>query len=99
MLGTGQNTCKIQSVGSGKVLDVEGASVQDGARVLQWDDHSAANQHWSLVPVPSQPAATSQPVTAGQPSATSQPVAAGQPSTTSQPVAAGQPNATSQPDA
>jgi hypothetical protein len=36
---------------SGKVLDVEGGSVQDGARVLQWTDHNGANQSWSFVSV------------------------------------------------
>jgi hypothetical protein len=66
VLDAGNSTCKIESVGSGKVLDVEGASVQDGAKVLQWDDYNGANQYWSLVPVPSQPSATSQPVTANQ---------------------------------
>src|SRR5690349_17395451 len=33
---------------SGKVLDVDGGSVQDGAAVQQWTVTGRANQHWSF---------------------------------------------------
>jgi galactose oxidase len=35
---------------SGKCLDVYGASVADGAAVIQWSCHGGANQKWSLRP-------------------------------------------------
>ena len=39
---------KLVCANSGKVLDVDGGSVQDGATVQQWTDHGGANQHWSF---------------------------------------------------
>ncbi len=35
---------------SGKALDVEGVSTQDGARVQQWTSYGSANQQWRVVP-------------------------------------------------
>lgn len=40
----------IENVNSGKVLNVDGASVDDGANVQQWDYRGAASQ-WTLQPV------------------------------------------------
>ncbi|HZU02730.1 MAG TPA: RICIN domain-containing protein, partial [Ktedonobacteraceae bacterium] len=39
---------KLVCANSGKVLDVDGGSVQDGAKVQQWTDQGGANQHWSF---------------------------------------------------
>ena len=36
---------------SGKVLDVSGANLQDGADVIQWADNGGANQHWHVTDV------------------------------------------------
>jgi Ricin-type beta-trefoil lectin domain-like len=38
-------------------MDVEGASVDDGARVIQYTPHGGANQQWLLRPVVSTAAA------------------------------------------
>jgi hypothetical protein len=38
----------IQSVGSGKVLDVEGGSNDDSAPIIQFQDHGGSNQRWRL---------------------------------------------------
>lgn len=46
-LGDGQ-IVEIVSVNSGEVVDVEGVSQADGARVHQWPDLGAPNQHWRL---------------------------------------------------
>ena len=35
---------------SGKCLDVNGASLDDFARVIQWDCHDGANQQWRFEP-------------------------------------------------
>ena len=45
-------TYVIKSRVSGKVLDVEGASLDDGARVIQYTGHGGANQQWRLRAVP-----------------------------------------------
>jgi len=37
----------IQSVHSGKYLDVEGGSSEEGAKVITWDFHGGTNQQWS----------------------------------------------------
>jgi hypothetical protein len=37
----------IQSVHSGKYLDVEGGSSDQGAQVIIWDFHGGSNQQWS----------------------------------------------------
>jgi len=37
----------IQSVQSGKYLDVEGGSSEQGAKVITWDFHGGKNQQWS----------------------------------------------------
>ena len=42
---------KLVNRNSGKVLDVTGASVSDGTKVIQWTDHSGTNQEWQFVPV------------------------------------------------
>lgn len=39
-------TYSIVSKSSGKVIDVAGGSLLQGADVLQWDNHNAANQRW-----------------------------------------------------
>ena len=36
---------------SGKAMDVEFASADDGARVIQYTPHGGANQQWLLRPV------------------------------------------------
>jgi hypothetical protein len=38
----------IQSVGSGKVLDVKGGSQDDSAPIIQFQDHGGLNQRWRL---------------------------------------------------
>jgi hypothetical protein len=35
---------------SGLVMDVSGGSTADGGQVIQWTDHQAANQRWTLTP-------------------------------------------------
>jgi hypothetical protein len=42
------NEYSIQNVHSGLVLDIEGGSHNDGARVLQWNLHNGKNQKWIL---------------------------------------------------
>jgi len=41
---------RLESVGSGKVLDVDGYSTADGTRIQQWTDQNTANQQWRLKP-------------------------------------------------
>ena len=36
---------------SGQVLDVAGASTEDGARIIQWDWHGGDNQRFRLEPL------------------------------------------------
>lgn len=43
-----QTIYKIECVYSGKVLDVEGASAANGARVQQWDSNDGNQQRWTL---------------------------------------------------
>ncbi|MEJ7763944.1 MAG: RICIN domain-containing protein [Acidimicrobiales bacterium] len=43
---------RVQSMNSGKQLDVAGASTADGARTLQWPLNGGANQRWRVVGVP-----------------------------------------------
>ncbi|MER7482535.1 RICIN domain-containing protein [Streptomyces sp. NPDC126510] len=42
---------KVLNKGSGKAVDVSGASQTDGANVIQWTDLGGANQNWRFVPV------------------------------------------------
>ncbi len=42
---------KLVNVNSGKDLDVTAASTADGAKVVQWTDHSATNQQWNIIAV------------------------------------------------
>ncbi|MBC9909764.1 M57 family metalloprotease [Chitinophaga varians] len=41
-------TYKVTSLSSGKVLDVHGASTEDGGRVVQWGWNGGNNQQWSF---------------------------------------------------
>ncbi|MEV0794564.1 RICIN domain-containing protein [Kribbella sp. NPDC050459] len=41
---------RLFSVRSGKVMDVNGFSTADGARIQQWTDQNTANQQWKLRP-------------------------------------------------
>ncbi|MBD0734868.1 alpha-L-fucosidase [Streptomyces sp. CBMA29] len=43
-------TCRLVNRNSGKVLDVSGAALTDGAAVIQWPSTGGTNQHWSLQP-------------------------------------------------
>jgi hypothetical protein len=47
----GRHVFTIRSASSGKVLDVEGASRNNGARVIQWDFHGGPNQRWAIEPL------------------------------------------------
>jgi hypothetical protein len=42
---------KLVNRNSGKVLDVNGANLQDGANVVQWSDNGGANQHWHVTDI------------------------------------------------
>ncbi|MEU1317169.1 RICIN domain-containing protein [Streptomyces tibetensis] len=42
---------KLVDKGSSKAVDVSGASMSDGANVIQWTDSGALNQNWRFVPV------------------------------------------------
>jgi hypothetical protein len=42
---------KIQSIATNLVLDVEGGSIADQARVVQWEAHGGSNQRWKFQPV------------------------------------------------
>lgn len=44
----GNRWMAIKNAHSGKCLDVEGASVANGANVIQWDCHFGDNQHWAF---------------------------------------------------
>jgi hypothetical protein len=44
-------TYKIMSLNSGKVLDVTGASKDDGAKVIQYEWHAGDNQRWRFIPL------------------------------------------------
>lgn len=46
--GDGDNSYYIQNVNSGKYLDVEGASVANGAKVIQWTFNGYNNQKWYI---------------------------------------------------
>lgn len=35
---------------SGKVLDIFEGNVQNGTKIIQWDDHGNLNQQWIIVP-------------------------------------------------
>ena len=41
-------TFKIVSEASGKVLDVLGGSVADGAQIIQFQDHGGPHQRWQV---------------------------------------------------
>lgn len=41
----------IENYASGKVLDVEGVSCNNGANVQQWQYGGGANQEWSIIRV------------------------------------------------
>ncbi|HYB51475.1 MAG TPA: RICIN domain-containing protein [Burkholderiaceae bacterium] len=47
-LAQGAGPGAIQSLASGKCLDLEGGAKVDGPVVIQYDCHSGANQQWSL---------------------------------------------------
>lgn len=49
-LGLRSLPLKIESVISGKVLDVCGGSQKDGAAIIQYSYHGGNNQHWRLIP-------------------------------------------------
>ena len=34
---------------TGKVIDVSGGSLSNGANVIQWADNGGSNQHWQIV--------------------------------------------------
>ncbi|MFD2116701.1 RICIN domain-containing protein [Paenibacillus yanchengensis] len=40
----------IRNAESGLLLDVNGASTADGAKIIQWPDNGGLNQQWSIVP-------------------------------------------------
>jgi glucosylceramidase len=46
-----RETYAIESVHSGRVLDVEGGSDEEGATVQQWADHSGEHQRWRFASV------------------------------------------------
>jgi hypothetical protein len=43
-------TYTIENLKSGKVLDVAGASISEGADIVQWDSYGGPNQKWTLTP-------------------------------------------------
>lgn len=47
-LAVAQTVYKIESVNSGKVLDVAGYSTDDGASIHQWTYNGTTNQQWNL---------------------------------------------------
>ncbi len=49
-INTGQTYYQIVNRNSGLVMDVSGGSTNAGAQVIQWTNHSGANQQWALVP-------------------------------------------------
>jgi hypothetical protein len=49
---TPTGTYRLVNRNSGKVLDVNGGSTADGARVIQWAWTGATNQQWTLAPNP-----------------------------------------------
>ena len=49
LVNCGKNLYKIRSF-CGKVLDVSGAWVTNGAKVIQYDDHDGKNQKWKIWP-------------------------------------------------
>ncbi|WP_235549798.1 RICIN domain-containing protein, partial [Paenibacillus sp. Soil766] len=40
---------KLVNKNSGKVMDVNGGSLNSGANIIQWNDTSAVNQHFQIV--------------------------------------------------
>ncbi len=42
---------KIRNVRSAKILDLDGASLADGAKIQQWTDSGVNHQQWRLQPV------------------------------------------------
>jgi O-glycosyl hydrolase len=45
----GTSYYKLINVNSGLLLDVSGASISDGAQLIQWPDNGGWNQQWSIV--------------------------------------------------
>lgn len=64
--GNGDGTCKIKAQCSGKVLDVDGFSKQDGANISQYHDMMTANQKFSLVRVSEEEESYTNPVALDQ---------------------------------
>lgn len=48
----GNGYFKIRSRWTNKVVGVQGASVNGGARIVQWDDTGSLDQQWRLIPAP-----------------------------------------------
>ncbi|MEJ2852310.1 MULTISPECIES: glycosyl hydrolase family 95 catalytic domain-containing protein [unclassified Saccharothrix] len=44
--------CRLVNRASGKVLDINGASTADGAKVIQWTSSGSANQQWQFLANP-----------------------------------------------
>jgi len=40
----------VTAVHSGKAMDVDGESIDSGARLIQWPYHDGANQVWHVIP-------------------------------------------------
>ena len=45
------NTCQIQNINSGLVMDVFGGGKTQGVNVIQWTNHNGLNQQWKFIPV------------------------------------------------
>jgi hypothetical protein len=48
----GNNYFRIRSRWSGKVVGVSGASLNNGAQIVQWDSTGSLDQQWRLIPAP-----------------------------------------------
>ncbi len=51
LLGASSGYYEIKNLGTDKVLDITGGSLNGGALLQQWDYLGGANQQWQLVPV------------------------------------------------
>ncbi len=49
-LGPDKGSYRISNLASQRVLDVSGSSVEDGARVVVYDNYNAKNQQWRISP-------------------------------------------------
>ena len=49
LVDAGGGFYKLRNRATGKLMDVSGGSLSDGANVIQWPDNGGRNQQWQIV--------------------------------------------------